>query len=32
MWGKMGYVEEVLRRMGFDQKWINLVMRCIKSV
>ena len=26
------YLEAVMRRMGFDEKWIKLIMICITSV
>jgi hypothetical protein len=26
------FLEEVLRRMGFDERWIRLVMMCVTSV
>ena len=26
------FVEKVMRKMGFDENWINLVMKCISSV
>jgi hypothetical protein len=26
------FVEEMMRRMGFDERWITLIMRCITSV
>jgi hypothetical protein len=26
------FLEEVMRRMGFEARWINLIMMCVKSV
>ena len=26
------FVEKVMRKMGFDENWINLVMKCISSI
>ena len=26
------FLEEVMRKMGFNERWINLVMVCVKSV
>jgi hypothetical protein len=26
------FLEEVMRRMGFDERWIQLVMMCVTSV
>ncbi|VVA41315.1 PREDICTED: reverse mRNAase, partial [Prunus dulcis] len=26
------FLEEVMRRMGFVERWISLVMGCVKSV
>ena len=27
-----GFLEEIMRKMGFNEKWINLMMVCVKSV
>ena len=29
---KWGYLESIMRRMGFCDKWINLMMICVKTV
>ena len=26
------FVEKVMRKMGFDENWINLVMKCISTM
>ena len=27
-----GFIEGIIRKLGFNEKWINLVMMCISSV
>ena len=27
-----GYLSQVMRKMGFEEKWISLIMQCISSV
>ena len=27
-----GFIEKVMERMGFNEKWINLMMRCITTI
>lgn len=27
-----GYLEAILLKMGFDQWWVQLVMKCVRSV
>ena len=29
---KWSYLEGIMRKMGFREKWINLVMGCVKTV
>ena len=29
---KWSFLEELMRKMGFNEKWINLIMLCIKTV
>ena len=29
---ELGFLEAVMRRMGFNEKWISLVLMCVKSV
>ena len=31
-WVKWFFLEELMRKMGFNEKWINLIMLCIKTV
>ena len=26
------FLEEIMRKMGFNEKWINLVMVCVKTI
>ena len=27
-----GYLENVIRKMGFNERWIGLIMMCVKTV
>lgn len=29
---KWNYMDKILHKMGFDRDWINLLMKCVKSV
>ena len=31
-WVKWSFLEELMRKMEFNEKWINLIMLCIKTV
>ena len=31
-WVEWGFVKGVIERLGFDGKWISLIMQCISSV
>lgn len=28
----MGYLEAVMKKLGFEDRWIGLIMKCISSV
>ena len=27
-----GYLENVMRKMGFNERWIGLIMACVKTI
>ena len=31
-WVEWGYLENVMRKMGFNERWIGLIMVCVKTV
>ena len=31
-WVEWVYLENIMKKMGFDVKWVNLIMECISTV
>ena len=29
---ELGYLKNIMRKMGFNEKWIGLIMMCVKTV
>ena len=29
---ELGYLENIMRKMGFNERWIGLIMACVKTV